>query len=637
MPKPSDYTPTRRYIMQAVMALILAATIALAAAVSSRARRANRVELSNDAPVTARQVTVRLPQGWRAQPTDAKDPGLVVEAVEHLEADDEEEDADGGTARTVTVRVEHLSTPQSPLQCLLSNFGHLISSRRPQRTEDWFAPIAIAGHPGMMMTAEQGSRRRGGGTTRKDVVAAAVLPSLRAVTIHLQGVGEADANDHAVVQAIAAALTLAGEPALGKPGEVVTLADGIRFTAPRGFVPVAADVDAARTDRRLWTAPRRDTPESLDEMEGAWFTIETVGCLCLDFDAADPKQAERAKSTLATLLLVRDPRWQGAPITPMGDKVWRADPPGAEAGERGVSLYARAFLMTHPSGRALLTIVRGGLAKHDLESPWRDLAPTVQFLPASDVATLEDLGASEAARLRRAGYEKLLPDRDIAWWRWLEGDAYVGWSNLDFPVARPGGSAPGLAAKGQHHLRLPNGVDHVTHDFTYRDGVERYTSTVIREQIQRHARGTFTQKTTLADGKLAMTVQPPDGPAVQRWNDLAPPPQFVPGGLLPLVLPRLARDPMILVTDTFPGREGLGPPQPLTLIIRPGDGATTTRAGDALQCVTVEVNGTGVVSRWYFRKTGELERVDWGAGLQQLASDESAVKNTFPKGNELAP
>jgi hypothetical protein len=144
-----------------------------------------------------------------------------------------------------------------------------------------------------------------------------------------------------------------------------------------------------------------------------------------------------------------------------------------------------------------------------------------------------------------------------------------------------------------------------------------------------------------------MSFQPPDGPAAQLWSNDPAPPQFVPGALLPLLLPQLARDPMVLTSDTFPGREGIGPPQPLTLIIRPGDDASpattaTTAgvgagAGGSLRCVTVQVNGTGALSRWYFRKTGELARVDWGDGLQQLASDESAVKNTFPKGDALAP
>ena len=655
MPKPSDYTPTRRYLMQAVMTLVLAATIALAAAVSSRARRVNRVELAPEA-ITARGITVRLPQQWRRTAGDPKDVGLVAEAVEALPAGDDDDDSEAdpadAAARTVSVRVERLPTPQSPLAHLLTKFDEvpIAGPRGRRRTpEEWLVPIPMAGYSGVMMTAERGARRRGG-AIRKDVVAVVVLPSQRAVTVHLEGVGEADANDHAVVKAIAAAITLADEPPLGKPGEIVTLPDGIRFAAPRRFAPVA-DTDPSRTDRRLWLASATAAAQTLDELESRWLSIETVGCVCPDFDASDPKQAERAKAAFATLLLVHDARLRGATITPLGNKTWRAET--ASIDEPG---GARGFLLTHPSGRALLTIVRRGIGHEDVDAVWRDIAPTVEFLPAGDVASLEDLGASEAARLRRAGYERLLADRDLAWWRWTEGDTYIGWSNTDFPsMAKPGASAPGLSGKSQQHLRLANSgsgdrITHLVHDFSYRDAAApRYTSTVAREQIQGDQRGKFIQQTTLADNQLSMTFQPPGGPAAQLWNNDPAPAQFVPGALLPLVLHQLPRDPLILLTDTFPGREGIGPAQPLTLIIRPGDDATpstrttttttttTATAEPPLRCITVQLNGAGTVSRWYFRRTGELERVDWGAGLQQLASDESAVKNTFPKGDALAP
>jgi hypothetical protein len=305
--------------------------------------------------------------------------------------------------------------------------------------------------------------------------------------------------------------------------------------------------------------------------------------------------------------------------------------------------------MTHPSGRALLAIIRGGIGQDDFDGPWREIAPTIQFLPAADVASLEDVGTAEASRLRRAGYEKLLADRDLAWWLWTSHDAYVGWSSIDFP-----GRGGALAGKKQAHIRLSIGerVSHVTHDFSYDDESPQYTSTVAREQADPDTRVKTVQKTTLAAGKLSMSFQSGDRDEVQLWNAESAPPQFVPGALLPLVLGQLSRDPMLLVTDSFPGREGIGPPRPLTLIIRPGDDATattamtattaTTRAAAAgestpMRSVTVQVNGTGSISRWYFRNTGELERVDWSGGVQQLASDENAVKHNFPKGDPLAP
>jgi hypothetical protein len=458
--------------------------------------------------------------------------------------------------------------------------------------------------------------------------------------VHLQGIGEADANDHAVVKQVAAALTLANEPELGKGGDVVTLLDGIRFTAPPRFAPVP-ETDPNRTDRRLWPAARPGRKPT--DFEEDWQSIETVGCLCPDFDPADAKQAERAKATLATLLLVRDSQWRGATVTSLGNRIWRADPPHPDEDGDRVPIAARAFLKTDPSGRALLTIVRGGIGEEgDFDGPWRQIEPTVQFLPAADVATLEDVGTTEAARLRRAGYQKLLADRDIEWWLTTSHDTFIGWSSTEFTRGGGGGGGgAGVRGKKQSHARLATGehVMHVTHDFSYDDAAARYTSIVTREQVGPAATLKSIQTTTLADGKLSLKFDDRDRPSVQLWNGEPAPPQFVPGALLPLLIGQLSRDPMILQTDTFPGREGIGPPQPLTLIIRPGDNTIRTAPGDLtpLRCVTVQLNGAGTVSRWYFNKAGELQSVESSGGTKHTATDANVIKNTFPKESGMAP
>jgi hypothetical protein len=267
------------------------------------------------------------------------------------------------------------------------------------------------------------------------------------------------------------------------------------------------------------------------------------------------------------------------------------------------------------------------------------LAPGAVVLPAADVASVEDIGTSEASRLRRAGYEILLADRDVEWWLWTSNDAFIGWSNVDFP------GAAALAGKKQAHLRLPDGehISHVVQDFSYRDAGPSYTSTITRDLTGPDGAAQFVQKTTLNDGQLARSFD--KGGATTTWPAQPPPPQFVPGALLPLLIGQLSRDPMLLLTDSFPGPEGIGPPQLLALMIRPAENrtrattGTATRAGDSasLRCVTVQVNGTGAQSRWYFRKTGELETVEWPGGLKQIASDQNVVKNNFPKESGMAP
>ena len=55
------------------------------------------------------------------------------------------------------------------------------------------------------------------------------------------------------------------------------------------------------------------------------------------------------------------------------------------------------------------------------------------------------------------------------------------------------------------------------------------------------------------------------------------------------------------------------------------------------RCVTIQLNGTGSISRWYYDPSGDPQYVEWPRGVKQIASDEKAVKNTFPRGNEMSP
>ena len=614
-----EYTPARRYVMQAVMALILAATIALAAAVGAHARRANRVELAPEG-VTHEGVTVRFPASWKISPRSASEALLVARATES---------ADGESGRTLSVRVQRLPSPLSPLQFAVTQLGR---TRRPEsegvRMDEPPAMIPMTGYAGMLMATEGGSRRRG--TMRKEVVAAVVLPSLRAIAVHLEGRGGLDAQDETVVREVAMALSVADEPALGTPGGAVRLDEAITFNAPAAFAPVA-QTDPLRTDRRLWRVEQGDDEhENEGHFEGQWMTIETVGCLCPDLSAADPKQVEEMKSRFATLLLVRDPGWRGATIAPAGARVWRADwPSGSDGAEH--AFPDRAYLMTHPSGRALLALFHGGFGATEFEPTWKELSASVQFLPTSDVASLEDVGTAEAARLRRQGYETLLSDRDVEWWLWTQQDALIGWSCTDF-------TGRGLVGRHTSRLRYGGGDEWVrlVHEFRYDDEGPQYDSGITRIQLDSGVSFEANQKVSLADGSLVLSYRHPPAKPLE-WTGAARP-QFVPGALLPLVMGKLSSDPMILLTDSFPGVEGIGPAEPLTVIVRPAGRESRVAKTDAgpMRCVTARVNGSGSVSRWYFRASGELEAVAWPGGVTQAASDEKVVRNNFPGDDLLA-
>jgi hypothetical protein len=73
-------------------------------------------------------------------------------------------------------------------------------------------------------------------------------------------------------------------------------------------------------------------------------------------------------------------------------------------------------------------------------------------------------------------------------------------------------------------------------------------------------------------------------------------------------------------------------------MIRPG--VNTTRIADGedkpMRCVAAEVNGSGRVTRWFYRSSGELELIELPGGVVAAPSSEGTVRFNFPKG-PMAP
>lgn len=638
MPRPSDYTPTRRYLMQAVMMLVLGATIGLAAWVSAVARRASQVELSAQGHA-AGDVTVRLPVRWRVRGVGS-DPRVIVHAAEVTR---DGGGRDGG-GRHLRVYIEQLDAPLSPTQYLARNFDAQLYAEDGEVgfAGDAAEAIEIAGQTGILIGSTFSDDRTDAAAL--EAYACVVLPSRRALVVHLTGPGHFDAKAVATVKQLCGGVVVAKEPPTAGPGDGVTLAEGIRVVAPRQFVPVH-EADANRTGRLFWPANLKGMDDA-DAVEEAWTTIEAVGCLSPSFDEADAAQRERAKAAMTTLLLARDAgTWRSATVEPAGKNVWRADAPRPQ-GPQSLPAPARAYLTTDPSGRALLTIFRGGMNAGDFDAAWNELSASVKFLPAADTANLEDAGAAEVGRLRRAGYEKLLADRDVEWWLWADGSQrpHVGWSHWNFPLSGLVGKFD-LVGKFETRLRrsAAGAVTQAVCDFSYRDAVPHYKSAVTRTESPAPRDGgppqQYRQTTALAGVDLTFTMKVPANPSPAQWKALPLPGQFVPGPLLPLVMGQLKDDPMLLRTDGFPRYEALGAPDPLGVIIRPDPTSTRKAAGEdqPMRCLSVQVNGSGVTSRWFFRKTGELEVVEWPGGLQMIRSDQPTIGFNFAKDSLLAP
>src|SRR5437762_2000868 len=75
------YAPWRRYVMQAVMWVILGATVALAALVTNEAHRKSRVQLNSE-PQQFGDISIHLPSRWTARTRAEGNPRIIVQASE---------------------------------------------------------------------------------------------------------------------------------------------------------------------------------------------------------------------------------------------------------------------------------------------------------------------------------------------------------------------------------------------------------------------------------------------------------------------------------------------------------------------------------------------------------------------------
>ncbi len=616
MPKPGEYTPARRNLMQAIVWVIFGIIVALAAIVTRAQRQAGQVELASQT-VSSGNVSVRLPSRWRARMRGDTDSRMIAQAAES---------APGEGGRTVRVLSDRIDQPLSPLRYICQTFG--VSAARSDMDEP--EGVAIGGYPGIMVTLESGRFTRRGPDVRKDIYACAVLPSLQVLTVHLSGEGPMDMTDQAVVGQIASAIAITSPPQMEPQGASLTLPEGITISPPADFAAVT-NADPKRSDRRLWLLIPEKSAKQGGQLEKSFVSIEVVGCLFPSIAQNDVKRADRARSALVTMLLLRDQQWRDAKVVDENG-AWRADMPQISEEQQ---FPARAYLMPDPaSGRALLTVFTGGLAGGaSFDRCWKEMSAKVKFLPASDSSQLEDAGAAEAARLmREANFDKLLDDRDDQWFQWLDASdrPHRGWSHLEW-------AHDGIKVKGETRMRSAGEVVREQRDWTLQADGRQYFSDTRRVLKVDEEEQTLRQVCNLKAGQISLNVQSQSN-TIAQWK-LPAPAQYLPGQLIVQLMGKLSPGPMLLKTESFLDAETVGPLEPLSVIIRPAPPSTRKAEGDdqPLRCVTAQVNGSGRVSRWYFRDNGELESVELPGGVRRVESDLGAIRMDFGMNGQMAP
>jgi hypothetical protein len=623
MAHPWQYPRWRRYVMQAALCVVLGGTIALAALVNHQIRLKQQVTL--DPPRTYSDLSVRLPANWELTVDDSGST-LILHASEPGPK------PYGRKLLILRQRTSEFISPMEYLTRLEAWTPRLAVSEGNHPME----PIEILGWPGVLLARPAQAAPNGTGVQPKLVQACAVLPTREAILIRLEGAEPLDPGDRQLVRDIAASLALPVPAMPAATGGKLALEGGITLTIPEGF-HLVPESDPDRIARQLLYS----------DPDGHWASIELIPFLL---------ENSRPNSLLA-LAALHGPRWLGGTVSADGTRRWRITPPApttqtaAPAAEAQRTCPARADIVAGANGQAILALMHAGpVAPNFLDTAWNTLAASAHFAAANDLPTLLGNGAQEAQRLSGLGLEPLIPTREEEWWLWSRDtrDHYLGWTH--FFWSDP--SSPIWRAARDTRRRDPQGIVRVAQSWAssadlaaYLCTTDRYESAGAETEPFVH---TLHQVTQLKDGQLLIRYASSGGTETATGPA---PPQFVPGGWLPLLLGQLQPRSMVLKTDQFTGYEGVQFPGLLTLIVEPVPPAPTTSSATApayaidpsgarpgsRRVVRVRVNGSSEFSRWTFINRDELESVDFPGGIRRLPADRQDIKLDFDQDSRLDP
>jgi hypothetical protein len=98
---------------------------------------------------------------------------------------------------------------------------------------------------------------------------------------------------------------------------------------------------------------------------------------------------------------------------------------------------------------------------------------------------------------------------------------------------------------------------------------------------------------------------------------------------------------VLLRTDAVPGYEDVAPAGLLSVIVElTEDDAFVRPAEDGsgpMRCLSVRVNGTGDVMRWYFAKDGQPQAIDLSRGRHRQPAKYEEVDVAFGNDARLQP
>jgi hypothetical protein len=626
----------RRILMQAVLVGVLAITLGLAALATHQKRLALRLPLSH--PIVVGRLRLAVPRGWSPPAVAEETTGGDIVSVDELLPD-------GAAARRITIQRNHLAGLVAPLEYLLHTpwltDADIVSddARNPSRPR--IQSQDVAGWPGIMISRTIGTL--GGRRVQKQVIACSVVPPAQAVVVRLDDAGPTpDVANEELVREIAENLAVrdaAGAPIRPEPASFVALDGGIFAAVPDHFCRLPADRN--RTSIDFLSDGRR----------GGWATIELIPCLWYARDDGDDGDAAQFLSLLA----IRDQGWRGGIVKKLTNGTWQCDRPESAADAATQAFPTRGYCLTSGSDQALIAILHAGFRDDSLfDDAWRSISANVRFTARRDLPALLDNGSDAVATLVENGADQYLssPGGHQIWslWDQAENADKRFWMQLDWaPIPSSAAAAPtsddGPDASTTDSHTLWRGARSIWPERPASDFSDLTRSAAVRparsltllygnagsadglsEGTEQLWTGTtdFTLYTQSTDRTLSLHGQTAQRTATQRWDlrdgklrnhlagdqPLAVPEQFVPGAWLPLILGKLVADkPLVLRTESFLGCDAPSTQSLLTLYV-------TRVRGEGMPCVTVTVNGTGHVTRWWYDPDGSLRYIDFPTGLR---------------------
>jgi hypothetical protein len=581
----------RLVVMQSVMWVILVTTIGLAALLDHQLRQSLYVALGS--PVVEGPLSAAFPEGWKISSRHGDGDAVLHVAVEPGNP--------GG--RTLIISRQRVSRLMSPFEYLYLS-GQLEGNLQVGGPQ----PCTIDGWPGQSLLWTTGrSSVRNLMLNDKSIGFAnaaycVILPTREAITIRLQRQGNYDASDARLIKQIVGSVRISdGDKLSSSP---ISFSDGTSVSAPPGFA-IYPQPDPLRTDRTMTT----------ETAEGNWISAQFIPTLLAPGETATTIREMVAASQH---LDQRDPpetvQWLRADVIEEEAGRWMIEPKELS----NARVRRRAYVISGPGHRGMLMILTCVIEQRDedMDALWAAFSDQIHFGPATvDARPMLRVGAAAASSPGS-------PTDGEKWWIWSRDGQPIGWTDEKIDVNNLSDPGSIRVTRDKQQRNWDGTYTHIVQEWGWA-GQQAPWARVEREDAEPDPTGRFVRlfrermentdaiRTVIDGGGIAMELTPNS-------------PAFVFAGRLPALLSSVSKEPVAIWTDRFPGIETELLTSPVLLLVRRVDGAAKD-----LQCVEVEINGTGQLSRWYFNADGSLNHADLADGVMVQPGTEAQVESAF--------